>query len=363
MMNARLWRCLVLTSALCGMTPLFVACDKPVVGQAGQPVATGGMEFSVGELDVRYLELSSGGETFEYPKPVLLVPLTITNKGQDAKPYVPTHDAPQMSEASTPLLYADPGPEAKLPPASKTPIPGALLKRGALPGQRTEAATLAPGESLTDLLVFQLPPKELTSLILSVPPTLHRGKMPALIRLPYSPQEPSGPKVYAQGQPVPLAQAILTLERVQIDYIPIEDTAQGKGFSSEPLLKLSYSIKNEGDAPLIYEPNHKAVSGAAGARLSSAQEGAYNRITFAATTQPEGQLKGKITIKPKSSIEDFVLFERPGEDVKELSLEIPASLFNQPGLARISVPYAFKEPELPAALKKSAPPKPEGSPQ
>lgn len=339
-------------------TLALAGCEKPPVGQAGQPVAAGGMEFSVGEYDVRYLQLSEGGETFEYPRPVLIIPVTITNKGQDARPYSPTHEAAQMTEASTPLLYADPGPEAKLPPESKTPIAGAIIKKGQLAGQITEPTSIAAGASVTDLLLFQVPPKELTGLVLSLPPTLHRGKMPVLVRIPYAPKAPAGPKVYAQGEPVKFKSASLTVSGSDVSYVEIDDTAQGKGFSTEPLLKVTYVVKNEGQEPLTYEPNHKVVSGALGAKLYSSEEGAYNRVTFAATTNAVGQKTGKNSVKPGASVEDFVLFERPGEDVKELTFELPASLFNQEGIARVTLPYTYKNPELPAELKKKEAPKP-----
>jgi len=192
MMTARLWRSIALTSMLSCTTLAMTGCEKPPVGQAGQPVAAGGMEFSVGEYDVRYLQLSQGGETFEYPRPVLVIPVTITNKGQDAHPYSPTHEAAQMTEASTPLLYADPGPEAKLPPESKTPIAGAIIKKGQLAGQLTEPTSIAAGASVTDLLLFQVPPKELTGLVLSLPRRCIAARCPCWCASPIRPRPPLG---------------------------------------------------------------------------------------------------------------------------------------------------------------------------
>lgn len=364
MTTARLWRSLMWTGVVCCAATMMVACDKPTVGQAGQPVASGGMEFSVGDYDVRYLQLSAHGETYEYPRPVLVIPVTITNKGPDARPYAPTHDAAQMSEASTPLLYADPGPEAKLPPESKSPISGAVIKKGELEGQIKEPTTIEPNASITDLFVFQVPPQGINSLILSLPPTLHRAKMPVLVRIPYTPKEPKGPKVYAQGDAAKFKAATLTVTGNDVAYIEIDDTTQGKGFSTEPLLKVTYTIKNDGQAALTYEPNHKVVSGGVGAKLFSDEEGAYNRATFAATTTAKNQRVGKTSIKPGTSIEDYVLFERPGEDVKSLTFEMPASLFNQEGIARFSLPYTYKSPELPKELqKKEAAPPAEAQPK
>jgi hypothetical protein len=62
-----------------------------------------------------------------------------------------------MSELTTPLLYLDPGAEAKLPPATKTIINGVYLPKGALDGQITRSMSVAAGESLTDVFLFEVP--------------------------------------------------------------------------------------------------------------------------------------------------------------------------------------------------------------
>ena len=56
-------------------------CDELVVVDAGSAATAGGATFEVGAYEARYLELSEGDEIFEYPRPVLSIPITITNTG------------------------------------------------------------------------------------------------------------------------------------------------------------------------------------------------------------------------------------------------------------------------------------------
>lgn len=342
------------------LAALSTGCEKPVVAEAGAPAVAGGLQFEVGSYDVRYLELTEGDETFEYPQPVLIIPLTITNQGEDAFNYNPSHNAPQMNEASTPLLYPDPGPEATLPPESKTPINGVLLSRGQLSGQITQAKSLAKGDSVKDLYLFEPPPEGTSDLILSIPPAWHRGKTPVLFRLKYTPKQPKGPKVYGEGEGIAFDGVTFTVTGTETAYIKTTDTAQGEGFSTKPLFKISFSIENGRDDAITYDPNHRAVAGAPGARLFSAAEGAHKRVQFGPTTTPEGQLTDKREVAAGKTIKDYVLFEQPGEDVESLMLEYPASLFDGKGVARVNLDYTFKKPKLPEELAKKDDKKKEG---
>ncbi len=344
--------CIVLASAL-GLA--MTACEKPVVVSAGKPAVAGGMQFEVSDYDVQLLEIHKGDESFEYSSPVLVLPVKITN--QDGKPfnYSPTHSAPQMNESSTPLLYVDPGAEAELPPAQKTTMKGVLLSKGKFPGQLNEIKAVNKGESLTDYYLFELPPEGTSGLVFSVPPTWHRGKLPALIRIPYTAKKPKGPATYAKGEAIDFEGVTLTIDSLENTYIKTSDTAQGEGFSTNPLLKISYTIENNRDEEIVYEPNHRAVAGAKGARLFFSDEGqpeAVKRIQFGPTTTPDKQLTGKTSIASGKKITDYVLFEQPGEGVTELNLEFPASLFDATGLARVNLDYAHSTPPLPKELEK-----------
>ena len=329
---------------------LLTACESPVVVDAGQTASIGGADLSMGTYELRHVELHVGDDTVEYADPVLIIPITITNKGEDPLTYSPTHTAQAMTESTTPLLYPDPG--GDLPPATKTPIPGVTLAKGQLEGQLEAATQIAPGESITDKLLFQAPPAGTAGLILSLPPTMHRGKVPALFRIAYSAPEPTGPKVYKLGEAITFGDVTFTVTGTTQAFLETSDTAQGDGYSVEALLKIDYAIENKGEAEVTYEPNHRAVGAdAKGARLMQGSDG-VSRVQFAATTTPKGQKQGDTKVAAGAKVEDFVLFERP-EDNGDLFFEYPAALFGQKGLVRVTLPYEKAEVPEPEAIKKA----------
>ena len=177
----------------------FSACKKPQVAALGSPLTEGGITFTIKDYDIRFIEVSEENKTFGYARPVLAIPVEMKNVGKDPFSYAPTHKTQQMTESSTPLLYDDPGKEADLPPESKTPIMGVYLERGALPGQITSTKTMKPGESVVDTFLFEVPDTQ-KDLVFSIPPTMHRGKLPVLIRIPFTPKEPIGPKINKMGE-------------------------------------------------------------------------------------------------------------------------------------------------------------------
>ena len=331
---------------------LSVGCEKPVVKGADQAALVGGVEFELGAYDVRFLELSEGGQTYEYPTPVLAIPLTITNKGKDPLPYTPTHRAPQMGEASTPLLYADPGPEAQVPPEKKSPINGVIVQKGVVTGQLNQAITIAPGESAQDLLLFEQPPEGISSLILSLPPTMHRGKVPALFRIAYAPKAPTGPRLYKAGEAADLGGVSVTVTGTDTLYVPTQDTKDGEGFSADPLFQVKFTLKNDRAETITYQPNHKAVgSNAIGARLYASDD-VYKRVQFAPSTSPKGQAREeRVDVAPGETFDDFVLFEVPSESATTLMLEVPGALFEGVGNARVQLTHTPKQPPKPEALQ------------
>lgn len=334
---------------IAAISAVSVGCEKPTVAE-GKTATVGGIEFKLGDYKTQYIEVSDGSNTYEYPQPALVIPVTLKNVGEGDFTYNPTHATQQMAEAQTPLLYQDPGPEAKLPPESKTLINGVYLQKGALPGQLKKNETIKKGAELTDLFLFEVP-DEATSLILSIPPSMHRGKFPVLFRIAYTPQAPEGPPVHNVGDAVAFDAAEFSVTGTDVKYVKTNDSAQGEGFSSDPLLKISYKITNNSEQPITYDPAHRDVGGR-GASLFG-KEQTYKRVKFAATTSVEGQKDGAVQVAPGESVEDFVLFERPGEGVDSLTLEYPASLFGGQGIARVKIDYEYKNPPLPKELKKA----------
>ncbi len=348
--RTRLWAsCMVAVVCAVGL----LGCEEElVVADVGTAATAGGVQFEVDDATARYLELSAGDEIFEYPRPVLTVPITITNEGKNPLSYAPTHSAQQMNEGSTPLLYPAPtGEEATLPPEQKSPIPGVLITRGTLPGQVTQATSIAPGESLKDIYVFEIPPEDASQLILSLPPVWHRGKTPVLFRMPYTPEEPKGPMIYKVGDAIDFDGVTFTVTGADTAYIKTKDTAQGEGYSKNPLYQVRYTVKNGREEAITYEPNHRAVGGAPGARLTSKVDGALKRVQFGSTTMPVDQVEGRKEVEAGKELKDYALFETPSKDAEKLTFEYPAALFDAKGIARVKIDYTHKTPELPEELK------------
>lgn len=326
------------------------ACEKPAVTTMGEPVKAGGVEFNVSGYDIRYLELNTDGKTVEYPEPVLAIHVELTNQKKQPLTYSPTHRTQQMTEATTPLLYQDPGKEADLPPASKNTINGVYLEEGRLDGQLTQAKSLKKGESIEDTFLFEVPQDKQASLILSLPPTMHHGTMPVLFRIPYQHKKPKGPTINKMGEAVKNGSASFTVDKAEVAYVKTKHTIEGEGYSSSPLLKVTYKIKNAGKEALTYTPDHN-VEGARGAALYTGDE-TFKRVKLPSNAQAEGQLGEDTTIEPGKSVTDFVLFERPPKSVESLTFEFPAARFGGTGLVRVQVPYKYADPELPKELQK-----------
>ena len=325
----------------------LVGCDKPLVGVVGTAQTAGGIEFKVADYDVRYLEINDGDNTYEYPRPVLRIPISIKNTDEKSFIYSPSHGALQMTEAATPLLYLDPGEEADLPPTNKNLISGVVLDKGAVEGQVVSSSTLEKGKSLEDVLLFEVPDGA-QKLILSIPPAMHRGKLPLLFRIDFKPVEPKGPKVFAVGQEQDFAGVTFSVTKSEMEYVKTKDAAQGEGFSSDPLFKISYEIKNGSPTAIKFDPGHKAVN-LRGAAIYGA-DSSFNRVKFAATTMVDGQVESS-GIEPGKSVTDFVLFEAPPKEVTQVSFEYPASLFGRTGLARFNVPFEWKDVPKPKELQ------------
>lgn len=330
---------------------LLTACEKPTTATVGEAAVAGGISFSVQEYRVQYLELSGDGNTYEYPRPVLIIPVRLENVGEDDFVYNPTAKAPQMTESSTPLLYPDPGPEADLSKHIKVPVNGVFLEKGTLAAQLTERRTLKPGESLVDAFLFEVPAEaSATSFIFSLPPTMHRGELPVIFRMPYQARQPEGPPVHELGESIATSTASFQIDAAEITYVKITDINQGPGFSTEPLFKVSYTITNTSEEPILYNPGHRDLSGRRGAALYSSNR-EFNRVRFPANSTVEGQTEGSANIAPGSSAKDFVLFEVPDKEVTTAMLEVPARIFSGTGLIRINLPFKYQQVDQPKEMK------------
>lgn len=330
----------------------LTSCQEgPKVAKIGQPVEVGGIEVNVKGYDIRRLELVEGNRTHEYDKPVLAITVQFTNTGKEGFRYTPSHDSQQMTESTTPLLYGDPGKGKALPPKDKSPITGVVLEKGTLSEQISQSTMIKPGKSITDVMLFQVPAEKKADLIFSVPPSMHRDSKPVLFRVPYAYEKPKGPAWHGLGQSADLGGVKFKVSKVETTYVKTEHTSDGEGFSSSPLLKVTYAITNDSKEEITYNPGHHSVAGRRGAAVRAGDD-EFARVRFSSNTKVVGQVTDSKSIKPGKALTDFSLFERPGKDVKVLKFEYPASRFGRGGLVRFNLPYKYEEPEKPEALKK-----------
>ncbi|TXD41699.1 hypothetical protein FRC96_03755 [Lujinxingia vulgaris] len=330
----------------------LTACEEAVtIGPANQAQTVGGVTFEPGPYSARYLELDDQGSTIEYPRPVLTIPVTVTNAGEDNVVYSPSHASQQMTEGSTPLLYPAPPAETPLAEFSKAPISGVYLDRGSLPGQVTTTTTLAPGESISDIFLFELPDASVRDLVLSLPPSMHRGKNPVLFALTYEPSTPEGPAVYEVGQSIDFEGVSFEVTAVDQSYIKLKDSSDKEGYSADPVLRIDYKLTNQGEEAVSFEPGHRDLSGRQGARLQSATA-SLNRVRLPSNTTAEGQLERDTEIAAGTSVTDFALFERP-DAAGSLTFEFPADHFARSGKVRVSIPFEPAEVAVPEEMKKA----------
>lgn len=326
--------------------------EGPKVNSMTSPAKVGGMNIEVTGYDVRFLEVVDGKRTHEYEKPVVAMKVELTNTGKDPFRYAPQHGVEQATETNAPLLYYDPGKGEPIPPKNKGSIniSGVVLDKGHPAGQIDEPTQIKPGDSVEDLYLFQKPDKEEASLILSVPPKVHRGDKPVLFRVPYEEKPPEGPTWHGKGQTAEYDGITFTVTDVDTTYVQINPADAKKAFSADPLLKVTYKIVNDSGETVAYNPGHHAVSGRRGAELRAGGE-SYARVKFSANVHVVDQVVEANKLKSGESLTDFSIFERPGEEVKVLKFKYPASRFGRTGLVRFNLPYEYEDPEKPEAMK------------
>lgn len=343
--------CLVLACAM--------GCQKEVMGTQGEAVQEKGAPIAVTleKYSLERVEVEGPNGPLIYDKPVLVVDLKFENTGSADFFYQPTHNTDKASNQQAPLLFVDPGPEGEL----TQNIPGIFLEEGLLAGQQSAGVKIEPGGSLTDRYLFTPPEQDNLEMALTVPASLHGGKKPFRIKLSYTkPNAPERP-VHKQGDAIAMGEAVLTVTGAEVLYVPLNDSSSNsKGFSKDPVVKVSYKIENKGKEDLVYNPNHKGTGEILAPSLVEAGgSGRYMRVRFGADRDARGQILGNQKVAAGASVTDFAVFERPPEGVSSVRLLMPGKVLGQEGLARVDVPYTWSDPKKPAEL---TPKKPEEEP-
>lgn len=322
------------------------ACKKEVVGNQGEPVQepNAALAVTLVEAKAQRIEIEGQKGPLVYKDPVLAIKLKFENTGQQDFNYTPTHKLNKASNLEAPLLFVDPGPEGEL----RNNIAGVFLEEGLVPGQQDKDTAIAAGAALEDVYLYTLPEGESANLILTVPPSMHGGQGLLKIKMAYQAAALPGPTVHNQGEAINVGSATLTITGSKIEYLKLNDSNKGKGYSKDPVLKVSFTIKNNGDKPITYEPGHRlSGQGMAMTLVEDGGSGRYMRALFGADREVPGQVAVRSTVDAGKEKKDFAVFERPPENVKALQLHIPGRLFGQEGLVRVKVPYTYKNPKKP----------------
>ena len=327
-----------------------VGCAKHVDGNKGEPVRDGDAAIAVTVTDasVKKVTLDTDTGPLLFETPVLAVSLKFENLGEADHFYQPRHADDKAVNIQEPLLFVRSGEDAKL----TTNITSVRLGGGLMPEQQGAGVKIKPGSSLSDVYLFTVPAEEKLSLVLTVPPSMHGGEKMLHINIPYTKNELPEEPVGAIKDEIELDGIKITVSGAETTWVPLKHERDGKGFSSDPVFKVSYTVENAGEGDLRCSPNH-ANSGTAVLSPSLKEVGGqstYRRIRFGSSTEVPGQIEGDVTVGAAKSQEDFALFERPPKGVDKVMFIFPGALCGVSGIARVEIPYKYESPERPKEI-------------
>ncbi len=340
----------VLTLGLLAVV-LLAGCMTPPRGGMGQPISQNDVSVTVTSAELMYLDLEGPAGGVQTDAPLLAVRLHVTNASPEPVRYDLAWGASAATQAQAALLFVNPGAETS--PTLGTPISRALLNTMRyVEDPVAEARTIAPGENIEDVLLFEAPPADATSLVLSVPPGVFgpAAKMPAYIDIPYTQADPAAPGAVPMGTAFAGDGFSYVVDAATVVWPRLRNTTNDEaGFSTAPLLKIDFTINNTSDATIEYIP--AAASNRFHPPVLQTDAGStVARSTFAAGIVPEGALTERKQIGPGESYSGFMLFERPAAEVSNLRLVVAAARLGSHGLIRVDVPYTFADPAQPDEL-------------
>lgn len=331
---------------------LAVGCVTPPEATLGQPVTQEGVSATVTGVELTYLDLEGPVGGVQTEAPLLVVRLSTTNSGTEPVRYDLAWGASAATQAQTALLFVDAGPEAE--PTSGLPVARALLNTHRyLADPVTEARSIAAGETLEDILLFEAPPADATALVLSLPPTLFgpAAKAPAFVRIPWSnPGEIAPPTGVGVGEAHAGDGFEFTVTGTSVLWPRMTNSTDGKaGFSEAPLLRIDFALANTGESTIEYLPT-SATNRYNPAVLHTDAGATVPRATFPPNITVDGLQTAARQIGPGERFENFMLFERPAAEVSSLRLVIPGARLGSTGIVRVELPYAWEDPAEPAEL-------------
>lgn len=327
-------------AAVLGATGLFTACQEPPVGTMGQAVTLGMVSATVTSIDLAWLDLEGPNGAAPTSDPVLRVGLQVRNDGATPLRYDLGWGTTTATQAQTALLFVDPGEEIVLSPAGNIPV---LQLAGwqYLDDPVTEAARIEPGQTLDDVLLFQAPPADATSLLLSLPPAVFglENKLPVYVRIPWTrPADIPRPQPSAVGTEVEGRGYTFRVDGTEQAFVRLTNAQGQAGFSVTPLLKLNFTIRNTGDSTIEYVPE-RANRSFDPPSLIDGSGAPLERATFDDGVSADGMINERRQIGAGESLSGFLLFKRPDPSTSEMLFTFPGRRAGSTGLVRVTVPY------------------------
>lgn len=345
---------------------VFGGCQEPPVVSMGSALTQGAVTATVTGVELRYVDLEGPRGAVQTAEPVLLLTLDVTNAGTEPILYDMGWSATMATQAQSALLFADPGAEINLPTMSNISALQ-LQSETYLADPVTESTRIAPGETLTDVMLFEAPAAGTSSLLLSLPPSMFGATvtMPGYVRIPFSaPAEVPAPEFLGQGDTFEGDGFTFTVTGTEAAYVPLAQSISGdEGFTSSPLYKVMFRIENTGETSIEYIPvqanrgmDAPALFDQDGAPIERASMPDGVRVT------DETYVTERRVIAPGESLSSYLLFRQPPSSTTGLRLFVPGKRMRSTGLVRVALDYAHREVPLPEELRPAPAPTPTPAP-
>lgn len=334
---------------------MLVGCKKPPVVQGlGVPVVQDGVSVTVTGAKLIRPEYEGLRGAVVSENPVLELTVELVNNSESPVSYDLGWNQTVSKQQQSILVFAGSDPELAVSEANQISAIN-LSDMSYLNDPVTGPATVAPGTSLTDKLLFNMPPEGTQSLLVSIPPNLFpNSELPGYVQLPWQPNEVS---------PLPAVQINEVYEGdgfsfkvtdVSTEWVRLRDASGEVGITSEPLVKISFTVTNTTEDPVTYRPTRERGAVAFPILLQADGTG-VTRATIGAAFKVNGQIETRQQVQPGASVEDFMLFRRPPQGVDRLKFVFPGKRIGASGQARVELDYSWQDPPKPAEWQVPAP--------
>lgn len=327
---------------------LIGGCKKPPVVQGvGVAVTQNGVSVTVVETKLIRPEFEGLRGAVVSENPVLQVTVQLTNNSESPVTYDLGWNQTVSTQAQSVLVFA--GSDYETDVSEATQIPAVDLSDVSyLDDPISASTTVAPGGSLTDMILFAAPPEGTQSLLISIPPGLfHDPKLPAYITVPWQPNDVVPLHTVGVGEVYEGGGFSLRVTGVTTEWVQLQDAANEIGISNAPLMKIAFELTNTGGEAATYRPTRERGA-VAFPTLLQPDGSSVPRATFNAAVKVVGQKDTRQQVPPGETVEDFILFQRPPQGVGSLRFIFPGKRIGGSGQGRVELNYQYANPQKPA---------------